>query len=188
MWWHLNSQQVILIRNLTLFSPYPLCITLTSLFSYVSITWPPTEEASCCLLLTQWTASYKPSPSSVKLSSSTEAINPFSFPFLSSVDSLQYYFGLLITARHEADGSGFRDAITARSPSLHCLEACLYLSPNPFCHFWPSSHYFIFFHIKLNKHLSACICLIGSSSSFVIQMNARRKTIPLASSRDYPLS
>lgn len=93
------------------------------------------DEAPCCLLLTWGSASSKPFPSSVRPSSSTESINPFSFPFLSSVDSLRCSFGLLITARREADGSDFRDTITAKSSSLHCLEACLYLSPNPFCHF-----------------------------------------------------
>ena len=106
-----------------------------------------------CLFLPWGTVSCKPSSSSVKPPSSTEPINPFSFPLLSSVDSSQCSSGLLITARHEADGSAFIDTITARSSSLHCLQACLYLSPNPFCHFWPSSHYFIFFHIKLNKPL-----------------------------------
>lgn len=39
----------------------------------------------------------------------------------------------------------FIDTITARFSSLHCPEACLHLSPNPSYHFWPSSHYFIFF-------------------------------------------
>lgn len=113
----------------------------------------PQRRLPCCFLLTQRTASCKPSPSSVRPCSSTEPINPFSFPFLSSTDSLKYSFGLLITTRHEADGPGYTDTIIARSSSLHCLEACLYLSSNPFCHFWPSSHYFIFFHIKLNEPL-----------------------------------
>lgn len=45
------------------------------------------------------------------------------------------FLSLLITARRKADGPAFIDTITARSSSLHCLEACLYLSLNPFCHF-----------------------------------------------------
>ena len=45
------------------------------------------------------------------------------------------FLSLLITARHEADGPAFIDTLTARSSSLHCLEACVYLSSNPFCHF-----------------------------------------------------
>lgn len=134
-----------------------LRLTTLSPLSPVSVIWPPTKRTErrlpCCFLLTQGTASCNSSPSSVRPSGLTEPIKPFSFPFSSSVDSLQYSFGLLITARREADGSGFTDTITARSSSLHCLEACLHLSPNPFCHFWPSFHYFIFFHIKLNKPL-----------------------------------
>lgn len=111
------------------------------------------EEVPLLKLLTQRTASYKSSPSSVRPLSLMEPIKPFFFPFLSSIDTLKYFFSLLITARHKADGLGFTDTITARSSSLHCLEACLHLSPNPFCHFWPSFHYFVFFHIKLNKPL-----------------------------------
>lgn len=173
----------------------PVPALTTSSFDYsvsslssTSVTRPPTKRTekrlSCCLLLTQGTASCKSSPSSVRPSSFTEPIIPFSFPFLSSVDSLHYFFGLLITARHEVDGSGFTDTITARSSSLHCLEACLYLSPNPFCHFWPSFHYFIFSYIKLNKplvnlHISYWIqlffcdsneCLIGKKKKSTSQL------------------
>lgn len=90
------------------------------------------------------------------------------------------FLSLLITARREADGPAFIDTITARSSSLHCLEACLYLSPNPFCHFWPSSHYFIFFHIKLNKplvslHISYWIQLFFCDSNECL-MEKKKKT------------
>lgn len=66
----------------------------------------------------------------------------------------------------------FIDTITARFSSLHCLEACLHLSPNPSYHFWPSSHYFIFFHIKSNKplvslHLSYWLQLFYCDSKWV---------------------
>lgn len=90
------------------------------------------------------------------------------------------FLSLLITARHEADGLAFIDTITARSSSLHCLEACLYLSSNPFCHFWPSSHYFIFFHIKLNKplvilHISYWIQLFFCDSNECLMGKKKKK-------------
>lgn len=64
---------------------------------------------------------------------------------------------------------------------LHCLAAaCLYLSTNPFCHFWPSSHYFIFFHIKSNKplvspHLSYWLQLFYCDSNECLMGRIKKK-------------
>lgn len=105
---------------------------LVYLLSYVE--HPQSQRGSAPAVSSLGTVSCKLSSSSRK-SCHSQSRGPFLLP--SCPQQIHAVFlSLLITfARRKADGPAFIDTITARSSSLHCLEACLYLSLNPFCHF-----------------------------------------------------